>query len=397
MFKKAFIPYGGYYSTPFSKWQGSLQHENSIEFGARCSKKWFESRGWDPNKELDYLYLGITIGQKSVFYGSSWAATLMGAPDLPGQTVMHACATSTTTVFNAASAVELGNANTAYCLFVDRCSNGPHTIWPNPKGPGGEVLSENWNLDNMNGDPSTGIGMVQTAERIARENGFTKEQADELTYRRYEQYADALKHDRAFQKRYMLPVEVAVSKRETKVLEMDEGVTETSKEALQRLKPVTENGILSFGGQTHPADGNVGIIVTNQQNAARLSTDAGIPIQIISYGYARVEKAAMPAAPVPAVKMALKRAGLSIQDIATIKNHNPFIVNDLYLAKELGIDAENFNNYGSSLVFGHPQAPTVGRLLIEAIEETVLKGGGYALATGCAAGDNGAAIIVKVG
>lgn len=397
MFNKAFIPYSGYYSTPFSKWQGSLQHENSIEFGARCSKKWFESRGWDPNKELDYLYLGITIGQKSVFYGSSWAATLMGAPDLPGQTVMHACATSTTTVFNAASAVELGNVNTAYCLFVDRCSNGPHTIWPNPKGPGGEVLSENWNLDNMNGDPSTGIGMVQTAERIARENGFTKEQADELTYRRYEQYADALKNDRAFQKRYMLPVEVAVSKRETKVLEMDEGVTETSKEALQRLKPTTENGILSFGGQTHPADGNVGIIVTTQQNAARLSTDAGIPIQIISYGYARVEKAAMPAAPVPAVKMALERAGLSIQDIAAIKNHNPFIVNDLYLAKELGIDAVKFNNYGSSLVFGHPQAPTVGRLLIEAIEETVLKGGGYALATGCAAGDNGAAIIVKVG
>jgi acetyl-CoA acetyltransferase len=397
MFTKAFIPYGGYYSTPFSKWQGSLQHENSIELGARSSKKWFEGKRLDPNVELDYLYLGITIGQKSVFYGSSWAATLMGAPEIPGQTVMHACATSTTSLWNAASAVELGNVKTAYCLLVDRCSNGPHTIWPNPKGPGGEVLSENWNLDNMNGDPSTGIGMVQTAERIAKENGFTKEQADELTFRRYEQYADALKHDRAFQKRYMLPVEVAVSKRETKVLEMDEGVTETSKEALQKLKPTTECGIISFGAQTHPADGNVGIIVTDRQNAARLSADAGIPVQIISYGYSRVEKAKMPAAPVPAVKMALERAGLSIRDIAVVKNHNPFIVNDLFLAKELGIDAMNFNNFGSSLVFGHPQAPTVGRLLIEAIEETVLKGGGYALATGCAAGDNGAAIIVKVG
>jgi len=397
MFSKAYIPYGGYYSSPFSKWQGSLQHENSIELGARTSKRWFESRGWDPNKELDFVYFGITVGQKHVFFGYSWAATLMGAPDVPGQTLMHACATSTTTVYTAAAAVEVGNARTAYCLLTDRCSNGPHTVWPNPRGPGGEVISENWNLDNMNCDPSTGIGMVHTAEGVAKECGFTKEQADDLTWRRYEQYAEALKNDREFQKRYMFPVEVAVSKRETKLLEADEGVAETSREALARLKPVTEGGILSYGGQTHPADGNAGIIVTTKENAERLSKDSRIPIQIISYAVAREKKARMPAAPVPAVRKALERAGLSIHDMKAIKNHNPFIVNDLYLARELGIDAYNFNNYGSSLVFGHPQAPTVARLLIEAIEETVLKGGGYALAAGCAAGDHAAAIIVKVG
>lgn len=194
----------------------------------------------------------------------------------------------------------------------------------------------------------------------------------------------------------MMPVEVNVSKRETIVLAADEGVNETSMEALRKLKPVLEDGILSYGGQTHPADGNVGIIVTSREHAAELSKDANIRVQIISYGFARAEKAMMPFAPVPAVKMALERAGISAQDLKAIKNHNPFIVNDLCLAEELGIDAMHFNNYGSSLVFGHPQAPTVGRLLIEAIEETVIKGGGYALVTGCAAGDNGAAIIVKV-
>lgn len=396
-FTKAFIPYGGYYSTPFSKWQGSLQHENAIQLGARVSKQWFASKGWNPNELLDYLYLGITIGQQRVFYGASWASTLMGAPDIPGQTVMHACATSTTAVYNAASAIELEYAETVYCLLADRCSNGPHTIWPNPKGPGGEVISENWNLDNMACDPSTGFGMLHTAERIARENGFTREQADELTLRRYEQYAEALKDDRAFQKRYMQPVEIALSKRDTRVLETDEGVAETSLEALRRLQPVTEGGILTYGGQTHPADGNAGMLITTKEQAARLSKDPAIPVQVIAYGYARSEKATMPAAPVPAVKMALARAGITVRDLAAIKCHNPFIVNDMYLAQELGIDAMDINNYGSSLVFGHPQAPTVGRLLIEAIEETVIKGGGYALATGCAAGDNGAAILVKVG
>lgn len=396
MLKKAYIPYKGYYSTPFCKWQGSLQLDNAIELGAKTSKRWFESRGLD-QKELDYLYLGITIGQHRVFFGATWAAFLMGAPDIPGMTIMQACSTATTTVFNAGAAVEMGNVNTAYCLLVDRCSNGPHTIWPNPLGPGGEVISENWNMDNMRADPSTNIGTLMTAENVAREQGFTREQADELVLIRYRQYDDALANDRAFQKRYMFPVEATVSRKETRLVEEDEGVPTTSKEALARLRPVVEGGILTFGGQTHPADGNAGIIVTTRERAAEMSADPNIEIQIVSYGYARAKKAFMPMAPAPAARMALERAGLTVKDMAAIKNHNPFIVNDLYLAKELGIDGASFNNYGSSMVFGHPQAPTMARMLIEAIEEAVIKGGGYAMATGCAAGDTAAALIVKVG
>lgn len=397
MFKNAYIPYGGYYSTPFTKWQGSLAKENSIVLGAETSKRWFASRGINPADELDFLYLGITVGQHRVFHGAPWAANMLGAPDIPGSTIMQACATSTTTIYNASLAVETGNLNTAYCLMVDRCSNGPHTIWPNPAGPGGEVISENWNMDNMNCDPSTGFGMLVTAENVAAEVGATREEADELTFRRYEQYKDALANDRAFQKRYMFPCEIRVSKKETQLIETDEGVTNTTREGLERLRPVMEGGIHTFGMQTHPADGNVGIIVTTKERANRFSKDAGIPVRVVSYGYARAKKAFMPSAPGPSARMALDRAGISIKDVATIKNHNPFIANDLYLAKEFGLDAANFNNYGSSMVFGHPQGPTLGRMLIEAIEETVIKGGGYALVGGCAAGDSAASIIVKVG
>lgn len=396
MLTKAYIPYKGYYSTPFCKWQGSLENDNAIELGAKTSKRWFESRGLD-QRELDYLYLGITIGQHRVFFGATWAAFLMGAPDIPGMTVMQACSTATTTVFNAGMAVEMGSVNTAYCLLVDRCSNGPHTIWPNPLGPGGEVISENWNLDNMRADPSTNIGTLMTAENVAKEEGFTREQADELVLIRYRQYDDSLANDRAFQKRYMFPAEATISRKKTKLVELDEGIPTTSKEALARLRPVVEGGILTFGGQTHPADGNAGIIVTTRERAAEMSADSNITIQVISYGYARAKKAFMPAAPVPAAKMALERAGLTAKDMVAIKNHNPFIVNDLYLAKKLEIDAASFNNYGSSMVFGHPQAPTMGRMLVEAIEEAVIKGGGYAMITGCAAGDTAAALIVKVG
>ena len=73
MLTKAYIPYRGYYSSPFCKWQGSMQHDNSIELGAKTSKRWFAEKGIDP-KEFEYLYLGITVGQHRVFFGSTWAA-----------------------------------------------------------------------------------------------------------------------------------------------------------------------------------------------------------------------------------------------------------------------------------------------------------------------------------
>ncbi|WP_302140537.1 thiolase family protein [Halomonas alkalicola] len=396
MFKNAYIPYGGYYSSPFCKWMGSLANINSIELGAATSKRWFASRGIDPSI-IDYLYLGVSVGQKSIFYGAPWAAAMMGAAQAPGQNITQACATATTSIFNAALAVESGAFDTTYCMLADRTSNGPHTIWPNPTGPGGEVIAENWNMDNIAADPSTGKDMLTTAENVAREHGFTREQADELTLRRYQQYAEALAEDRAFQKRYMFPLEVPVSRREVRLVEADEGVTPTTAEGLGKLRTVQPEGIHTFGSQTHPADGNAGLIVTTRERAAELSADPRMPVQVVAYGHARTKLAHMPMAPASSVQRALDQAGLTIDQIKTIKNHSPFIVNDLHLAKTLDIDAGTFNNYGTSLVFGHPQGPTLARLLIEAIEETALKGGGYALVTGCAAGDSAAALIVKVG
>ena len=396
MFKNAYIPYGGYYTTPFCKWMGSLANVNAIELGAATSKRWFASREIDP-AIIDYLYLGVSVGQKSIFYGPPRPAAKMAPGQAPGQNITQACATATTAVFNAALAVDSGSFDTTYCLLADRPSNGPHTIWPNPNGPGGEVIAENWNMDNIAADPATGKDMLTTAENVAREHGFSREQADELTLRRYEQYAEALADERAFQKRYMFPVEVAVSRKETKLVEADEGVTATSAEGLARLRAVQPDGIHTYGAQTHPADANAGIVVTTRERAVELSRDPQMVVQVVAYGHARTKPAHMPMAPADSVKRALARADLRLDQIKTIKNHTPFIANDLHLAKALGLDAHTFNNYGTSLVYGHPQAPTLARLLIEAIEETALKGGGYALVTGCAAGDSAAALIVKVG
>jgi acetyl-CoA acetyltransferase len=399
-FTKAYIPFNGYYSTPFCRWQGSLQNENAIELGAKTARRWLLEKKIDP-AIFDYLYFGISIHQHHLFYSHNWAGGMLteNKANVPGLMINQACTTSTTAINLASLGIENGDYNVAFCLMTDRTSNGAHTVWPNPTGPGGEVISENWLMDNFNSDPNVKppTKMVGTAENVAKAEGFTKEESDAVVLRRYEQYQDAVKDDRAFQKRYMFPAEVKAGKKGTKLVELDEGVTPTTAEGLAKLKPAEPGGIHSFGAQTFPADGNVGFIVTTRDKAKELSADPKIEVQVVSYGFTRVNPGFMAAAPVPASQMALANANLKVTDMTVIKSHNPFTTNDLNFAKKMGVDVMKMNNYGSSLIYGHPQAPTAGRLIAEMIEELAILGGGYGLWTGCAAGDTGAALIVKVG
>jgi acetyl-CoA acetyltransferase len=395
---KAYIPYKGYYSSPFCRWQGSLANENAIALGATTANRWLKKRKID-STIIDYLYYGITIAQHHMFYSHTWAAAMIceGAKDIPALMINQACTTSTTCMYLAASNIELGAYETGFALMSDRGSNGPHTVWANPLNPGGEVESENWMMDNFNRDPWAGFKMIQTAENVAKKLGTTKEECDRVTLRRYQQYLDSLANDRAFQKKYMFPVEVKVGKKETKLVEEDEGVTPTTAQGLAKLAPVEPGGVHSFGAQTHPADGNCGFFITTREKAKSLSEDPKIEIQILSYGFSRARKGYMAEAPVPASEMALKDAGLKVKDLKAAKTHSPFVINDIFMAKMMGMDVNWMNNYGNSMIYGHPQSPTAGRLIAELIEEIVLLGGGYGLWAGCAAGDTGAAMVFKVG
>jgi acetyl-CoA acetyltransferase len=397
MYEKSFIPFRGYFSSPFSRWQGSLQLDHPLELACATVRAWLPKKGFSA-KMFDYVYVGATVGQKHNFFYGPWASALIGATEIPGLYVSQACSTSTTCINLSAVGVETGMHKVVLALMADRTSNGPHTIWPNPLGPGAEVIHENWIMDNFNYEPIGQQPMVQTAENVAKKvkGGVTKEFADAVTLRRYEQYLDSLKDDRAFQKKYMIPVQFTKNKKEKGVLEADEGIMPTTKEGLAGLKPQIPGGVHSFGAQTHPADGHSAVIITTKEKAKELSADPGITIQLLSYGYARAEKAHMGMAPAPAARMAIEKAGISAKDLKAIKTHNPFVANDIYLASDLGIDVMGFDNYGSSIIYGHPQAPTGGRLVMELIEEVVMLGGGYGLFTGCAAGDTGAALVVKV-
>jgi acetyl-CoA acetyltransferase len=395
---KAEIPYGAYWSTPFARWQGSFANLHSIEFAAHVAKLELAKRKIDP-MTFDYGALGFSVPQKHSFYGLPWLAGMIGAPQAGGPTLMQACATGVRTLLAATQEIEVGMATSALVINCDRVSNGPHIYYPNPRGPGGTGASEDWVMENFACDPLGGHAMVQTAENVAKKYGIGTAEQHELVLRREEQYRQSLENDSAFLRRFMtLPFEVPAPnfKKTASTMTGDEGVSQSSAEGLAKLKPVMPGGTVTFGGQTHPADGNAGIVVTTSEGARALSADPKIAIRLHGFGLARVELAYMPEAMLPAAQLALGQAGRSIDQMTAIKTHNPFAVNDLFFAKQTGCDLKSMNNYGCSLVWGHPQAPMGTRAIIELIEELVLRGGGFGLFTGCAAGDTAMSVVLEV-
>jgi len=169
---------------------------------ANTSRRFFESKGWDRR-------CGIRPGRQhrlpeAVVLQRPLGRGMMGAAGVPGVLVSQACSTSAFAVYQAGMGVETGLFGNGWCLLADRCSNGPHASWPNPNGPGGQVISEDWVMDNFGKDPWRRRDDPDRGER-EQESGVTRAECDEITLRRQGQYEASLADDRAFQKRYMFP------------------------------------------------------------------------------------------------------------------------------------------------------------------------------------------------
>ncbi len=395
----AHIPYGAYWSTPFARWQGAFAHLHSLQFAAHVTRGALADRGLTPDL-LDYVAYGYTVIQPGIFYGAPWFSALIGAEGLAGPTVNQACATGPRLIATVAGEMALGNAAVALVAAGDRLSNGAHVYYPAPAAPGGTGASENWVMDSFNCDPWAQNAMVDTAENVARRAGITTAEQHDLVVHRHAQYQQALADDRAFQRRYMADLDVpdAGFRKTLARISGDQGIQPVDPDKMARLKPVRDGGTVTFAGQTHPADGNAGMILcADAGRAAELARPGGPRVQVLAVTQSREDKGFMPAAPIKATRRALEQTGLAIAGIDAIKSHNPFAVNDIAFARAFGLDWRGMNNFGSSLIWGHPQGPTGLRGLIELIEELETRGGGTGLFQGCAAGDSALAVLVRVG
>ena len=300
---------------------------------------------------------------------------------MSGPLIMQACATSVACVHAAAA----GGAGTTLVVLTDRTSNGPHIVYPSAGAPGGTPQSENWVMDNFGCDPNTGEGMLATAERVAAQGGFSKEQVDAVTARRWEQYEE-------------------VARRLPEALDgPDHGRLQAQADRDRRRLGHPPRAAGDAVGPARRERGRRDVLRLADPSRRRLRRPdrhrrarRGPSARILASGFARVARGEMPKAPVPAAAAALADAGLAIADIDVIKTHNPFAVNDLWFARETGADLDAMNPFGCSLIYGHPQGPTGARGLVELMWALHDRGGGRGLFTGCAAGDTGAALVVEV-
>jgi len=390
-FERAYIPVGSPWFSPFARWQGALAEISSLDLAVDVGGRALNERSIDPSA-FGSIVLGMTIPQPFSFYGAPTVAARLGAPGIGGPAIAQACATSAACVAAAAAAVELGERRPVLVVTTDRTSNGPLLIYPEPGASGGAPRTEHWVLDNFRRDPWAGHSMLETAEFVAREESISREEIDDVAALRHAQYADAIEHGALAGA--VVPVEFALGKRVIS-LRADSGIRPTSREALAELRPAQEGGRVSFGAQTHPADGTAGLVLCDESTARAWGRRPGV-LRVLACAFVRTEKARMPKAPVAAARLALEEAGLALDDVEVVTTHNPFAVNDAFFARATGYPLEKMNRYGCSLVFGHPQGPTGMRSIGELALALEHRGGGVGLFTGCAAGDIGGAVLLRL-
>jgi acetyl-CoA acetyltransferase len=391
MLSEARIPYGTWGSSYFPAWQTSALAEVNIgQFAGEAMGRILGLRGVRKS-ELEYLVIGSTVPYHWKFWTAPMLAGLMGHR-IPGFHVEQACATGLQAVLQAANEVGNGTYDVVGVLTFDRTSDSPVGVFPERRSYQRTVpIADVW--DNFGFDPVTGQSMLNTGGNAARKYKLDRREVDDLTFYRYEQYFSA--KESGFLDRVLVPLDILdVRGKKLGTIDSDKGVRMITRDSLAAQREL--DTCVTSGTQTHAADGMATLLVAHKDRVADLSKRPEIDIKIVAKTEVRVSPAMMPEAPAMAVKKLLARTGLAMADMKVVKNHNPFAVNDAIFAKVFDYDWREMNKTGCSLVWGHPQGPTLTRIVIEALEEAVDLGGGYVLVFGCAAGDVGIAAILQV-
>jgi acetyl-CoA acetyltransferase len=306
--------------------------------------------------------------------------------------VEQACATGLQATLLAAGEVQNSTCDVVGVLTFDRTSDSPVGVFPERRAYQRTIaLSDVW--DNFGFDPATGGAMIATAGIAARKHKIDRKEVDQLTFYRYQQYFEALAS--GFLDRLLFPFEILNQQgRVLGKVDSDAGIRQVTLSTLREMREL--DTCVTGGTQTHASDGMATLLVTSRDKANELSPRPEIDIQFVARAEVRTAPGFMPEAPARAVQKLLQQTGLKMDDMVVVKNHNPFAVNDIIFARVLDYDWHKMNTTGCSLVWGHPQGPTLTRILIESLEEAVDRGGGYVMVFGCAAGDVGIAAILKV-
>jgi acetyl-CoA C-acetyltransferase len=379
--------------TAIGDFGGSLKDLPPTELGAQVAREAL-SRAQVNGGEVQHVVFGNVIHTEAKdMYLSRVAAVNAGiTQDAPALTVNRLCGSGLQAIVSAAQAVTLGDADIAVAGGAENMSRAGYLAsgmrW-------GARMGDTAMIDMMTAalhDPFENIHMGMTAENLAESHQVTRGQQDDLALLSHHRAAHAIKEGRFASQ--ILPITLKSRKGDT-VFDTDEHVRGgLTQEDLAKLRAVfKKDGTVTAGNASGINDGAAAVVLMDGDTVAKRGVH---PLgRLIAYAHAGVDPRVMGIGPVPATRAALKRAGLTLDQMDVIESNEAFAAQACAVAKDLGFDPAKTNPNGSGISLGHPVGATGTILTVKALYELARTNGRYALVTMCIGGGQGIAAIYE--
>ena len=380
--------------TPIGSFGGALKDLSAADLGAIVIREAIARAGIDA-ADIGDVVMGCVLQAGTGMNVARQAAIKAGVPvEVPAETINRVCGSGLQAVVHAVEAVKAGYVDLMVAGGAESMSQAPYLLkgarWGYRMGSG-EVV------DSMLQEGLTcaieGCHMGMTAEEVARRYGVTREQQDAFaaeSQRRAELAVGSGVFDRE-----IVPVEVAQRKGPPVRVSRDEYPRAgTTAAALGGLKPAfTKDGTVTAGNASGINDGAAALVVATEKRASAVGRK---PLaRILSYCTIGVDPKVMGMGPVPAMRKAVERAGLSLGDLDLIELNEAFASQSLAVVRELGLDPAKVNVHGGAIALGHPIGASGARILTTLVHALQARGGGRGAASLCIGGGMGTAMIVE--
>jgi acetyl-CoA C-acetyltransferase len=379
--------------TPIGDFGGSLKDIPPTELGAQVAREALSRASVSGNDVQHVVFGNVVHTEAKDMYLSRVAAINAGiTKDAPALTLNRLCGSGLQAIVSAAQSVTLGDADIAVAGGAESMSRAGYMStgmrW-------GARMGDTAMIDMMTAalhDPFENVHMGITAENLAESHQVTRGQQDELALTSHQRAAKAIKEGRF--KSQIMPVTLKSRKGET-VFDTDEHVRGNTKpEDLAKLRAVfKKDGTVTAGNASGINDAAAAVVLMDGDT---LKKRGAKPLgRLVAYGHAGVDYHIMGIGPVPATREALKKAGLSLEQMDVIEANEAFAAQACAVAKDLGFDPEKTNPNGSGISLGHPIGATGVILTVKALYELERIDGRYALVTMCIGGGQGIAAIYE--
>ncbi|MBC2722285.1 acetyl-CoA C-acetyltransferase [Desulfosporosinus sp.] len=380
--------------TPVGSFLGALGQISAADLGAIVIKEAIIRAGITPD-QVDEVIMGNVI-QAGLGQNTARQASLKaGIPqEVPSWTLNKVCGSGIKSVVCAAQAIIAEDADIVVAGGMENMSLAPYAL---PKARTGYRMGNSNIIDTMINDGLTdamnNIHMGITAENIAEQFGFSREEQDRYSVSSQNRAEAAIKAGKFEEE--IVSVSIPQRKGDSVVVSQDEfprfGATY---EALAKLKGAfKKDGTVTAGNASGINDGAAAVVVMSKEKAVELGLT---PLATItSWGSAGVDPLVMGTGPIPASRKALEKAGLKIEDIDIVEANEAFAAQTLSVAKGLQLDMAKTNVNGGAIAIGHPVGASGTRILVTLLHEMKRKNAHRGLATLCIGGGQGIALILE--